>query len=567
MANELASLSNELAAVVDRAGRSVVAVHARPRFSSSGVFWRPGVIVTAEHTIRREEEITVTLPDGRNVPATLAGTDPGTDIAVLKIDAANQTPGDHHGARPYPALSPSPSGAPRIPARTPPSASSARAAASGAPGAAGGSTITSASTSPSTPGRMAAPSSIPPGETIGIATSALSRIAGLAIPAVTMDRVVDEILARGHVARGYLGVGLQPVELPDHHKGLIVLSLEPAGPAAKAGVLIGDIVVQLGGKAVQDTDDIQRALEGHAVGQSVTVDILARRRIAADRGHHRGASKEQLTCADLEISPSASGAPPCRSFNGATTADARSQGSGIVWNGRRTHLTNAHVARTPEAEIELWDGRRFHARVASRDPRRDLATLRVVVGDGALEPATPGDSTALRPGELVIAVGNPLGFAGALSTGVVHSIGALPGMGGQSWIRADVRLAPGNSGGPLANAEGRVIGINTAIVNGLGVAVPAQRRSISCGAARAPSLGVVLRPVDLGLLLLEVDPRGRRRQRQPVARRHPAHALRRARLARSIRAAPTLRLHFLRGDRTRVREAVVRLTDAVEAAA
>src|SRR5262245_36832959 len=81
MANELAVLSQELAGAVERAGRSVVAVHARPRFSSSGVFWRPGVIVTAEHTIQREEEITVTLPDGNNVAATHAGSDPGTDIA------------------------------------------------------------------------------------------------------------------------------------------------------------------------------------------------------------------------------------------------------------------------------------------------------------------------------------------------------------------------------------------------------------------------------------------------------------------------------------------------------
>src|ERR1700704_3283680 len=93
MANESAALSNELAAAVERAGRSVVAVHARPRFSSSGVFWRPGVIVTAEHTIRREEEITVTLPDNVKVAATLAGTDPGTDLAVLKIDATTHSPG------------------------------------------------------------------------------------------------------------------------------------------------------------------------------------------------------------------------------------------------------------------------------------------------------------------------------------------------------------------------------------------------------------------------------------------------------------------------------------------
>ena len=112
------------------------------------------------------------------------------------------------------------------------------------------------------------------GQTIGVATSALSRIAGLAIPAVTIDRVVDEILARGRVARGYLGVGLQPVELPDHQKGLIVLSLEPGGPAATAGVLIGDILVKLGGKQVNDTDDIQLGLEGHAVGGKVELEVL-----------------------------------------------------------------------------------------------------------------------------------------------------------------------------------------------------------------------------------------------------------------------------------------------------
>src|SRR6185295_9561017 len=92
MANELAALSNELAAVVAHAASSVVAVHARPRFSSSGVFWRPGVIVTAQHTIRREEETTVTLPDGQNTTATLAGSDAGTDIAILKTESAGEVP-------------------------------------------------------------------------------------------------------------------------------------------------------------------------------------------------------------------------------------------------------------------------------------------------------------------------------------------------------------------------------------------------------------------------------------------------------------------------------------------
>jgi len=112
------------------------------------------------------------------------------------------------------------------------------------------------------------------GETIGIATSALSRIAGLAIPASTVDRVVDEILSRGRVSRGYLGVGLQPVVLPDHHKGLIVLSLEPNGPAAKAGVLIGDILLSLAGERVEDTDEIQSVLERHALGTAIEAELL-----------------------------------------------------------------------------------------------------------------------------------------------------------------------------------------------------------------------------------------------------------------------------------------------------
>jgi S1-C subfamily serine protease len=111
------------------------------------------------------------------------------------------------------------------------------------------------------------------GEAIGVATPALSRIAGVAIPTTTIERVLQEILKRGRVARGYLGVGLQPVELSDHHKGLIVLSLESAGPAAKAGILIGDILVSLGGKNVEDTEDIQGALDGQAIGTAIVAVI------------------------------------------------------------------------------------------------------------------------------------------------------------------------------------------------------------------------------------------------------------------------------------------------------
>lgn len=112
------------------------------------------------------------------------------------------------------------------------------------------------------------------GGVIGIATAGLSRIAGLAIPASTINRVADEILSRGHVARGYLGVGLQPVTVSDHLKSLIVLSVERDGPADKAGVLVGDILVSLGGKAVSDTGDVQSILDDAAVGKAVEAGLL-----------------------------------------------------------------------------------------------------------------------------------------------------------------------------------------------------------------------------------------------------------------------------------------------------
>jgi S1-C subfamily serine protease len=274
MTNELAALSNELATVVQRAGPSVVAVHARPRFPSSGVFWRPGVIVSAEHTIRLEEEITVTLPDGFHVPATLAGADAGTDVAVLRVDPAVSAPTLR--------LAPLPSVGNLVLSigRSPDSGVNATmgiiSAVSGSwrtwrggrldhyirmdltlyPGSSGGVAVNIE------------------GEAIGIATSALSRIAGLAIPAATVDRVVDEILAHGRVARPYLGVGLQPVELPDQRKGLIVLSLEAGGPADQAGVLVGDIFVSLSGRAVADTDDIQGVLESHGASQTLEAGLL-----------------------------------------------------------------------------------------------------------------------------------------------------------------------------------------------------------------------------------------------------------------------------------------------------
>src|SRR5215468_3811078 len=190
MANHLAALSQELAAAVERAGRSVVGVHARPRFGSSGVVWREGIIVTAEHTIRRDEEIGITLPDGKSATATLAGSDPGTDLTVLRTSASLPVAPQSAGSDLEPghlalALGRSEDTGVNAPMGLVSALGPAWRTWRGGrldsyirldltlyPGSTGGLVVNVA------------------GEAIGIATPALSRIAGVAIPAPNIDRAV-----------------------------------------------------------------------------------------------------------------------------------------------------------------------------------------------------------------------------------------------------------------------------------------------------------------------------------------------------------------------------------------
>jgi serine protease Do len=249
--------------------------------------------------------------------------------------------------------------------------------------------------------------------------------------------------------------------------------------------------------------------------------------------------------------------------------------SGVIWTAEGLIITNAHVARSTRPQVELWDGRRFQASVKVYDPHRDLAALEVE--SSGLPRAEHGDSTNFRAGELAIAVGNPLGFAGAVSTGIIHSIGPVPGMGTQEWVRATARLAPGNSGGPLANAQGQVIGINTAIVNGLGVAVPSQDIGQFLKRGSRPRLGIAMRPVvydgrHWGLLLLEIEaesPAERASLRVGDilvgANGHALESIDGLNAALDS-GAPVVRLAFLRGDRSHVREAVVEIRARAEAA-
>jgi len=144
-------------------------------------------------------------------------------------------------------------------------------------------------------------------------------------------------------------------------------------------------------------------------------------------------------------------------------------GAGVIWLRHGLVVTNAHVATAAGAEVVLPDGRALPARLVARDPRRDLAALAVAMDDQL--PALRADARGLRPGELVVAVGHPLGVAYAAALGIVHRAPSDErGPGG--WLQADIRLAPGNSGGPLADAAGRIVGINAMIVGGLGIAVP-----------------------------------------------------------------------------------------------
>src|SRR4051812_4747879 len=186
-----------------------------------------------------------------------------------------------------------------------------------------------------------------------------------------------------------------------------------------------------------------------------------------------------------------------------STVEVLSGSSGIAGSGTGTFVTegqvgtNSHVGRGRSVTVGSREGNQFAAGLLKLDERRDLALLSV---QGLRVPPSPlRDSSGLRPGTPVVAVGNPLGFVGAVSSGIVHSVGPAPPMGGQAAIYADVRLAPGNSGGPLADYSGQIVGINTMVVSGgLALAVPSRAVQLFLNRNRSgSSLGVVVRPVRL----------------------------------------------------------------------
>jgi serine protease Do len=254
----------------------------------------------------------------------------------------------------------------------------------------------------------------------------------------------------------------------------------------------------------------------------------------------------------------------------------RGNGSGIIWSRDGVVVTNAHVARGSTISVQLWDGRELNATVTSRDPHRDIAALRINATN--LPAAVAADSSEVRAGELAIAIGNPYGFVGALTTGVIHAVGPIRGLGPQSWVQASVRLAPGNSGGPLADAHGRVIGVNSMVAGGVALAIPSNAvTSFLSGDPGGGWLGITVYPVQVprpgsrgkifGLVLLEVEPGSPAASASLLpgdillgTEEKPFALL--EDLSRALRGSGPrlLRLEFLRGDYARVRRVTLQLS-------
>jgi S1-C subfamily serine protease len=268
--------SNELALAVERAGRAVVAVNARARLGSTGVHWRPGLIVTADHTVHVDNDVTITSPDGRAVTATVAGRDPAIDVAILKVDApdlAVAEVADSDAIRVghiVMALGHGP--------RASWGVISAIGEGRGGRGAAGPVFHLDLTLYP---GFSGGPLVDVQGRIVGMNTSGPGRHLHVAIPAAAVNRVVDDLLRRGRIPRAHLGVATQPVRLPealrrdaDQQTAVIVVDVQPESPAARAGLLIGDIIVSFGGTAITGPTDLRAVLRPDRVGQSLTASVL-----------------------------------------------------------------------------------------------------------------------------------------------------------------------------------------------------------------------------------------------------------------------------------------------------
>lgn len=283
MDNVLARLSTDLESAVERASQSTVTVYGRRRLPGTGVIWsQDGWVVTANHIVERDEEIEVGLPDGRRVPATLRGRDPGSDLALLSVEGIIGSPVTRSGRDPRPGQLVLAIGRP---------GETGAMASFGIVNAVGG--RRSAADAPGEsvlrsdvamlPGFSGGPLVDAEGAMIGLNTSMLDRSGGVTILNAWIDQVVGTLREHGKVRQAYLGIGAQSVALPptlrgtgedDPARGLLVVGVEPAGPAEHSGVMLGDLVLAIAGTPVQDVEDLQRSLRDHGVGDQATLDLI-----------------------------------------------------------------------------------------------------------------------------------------------------------------------------------------------------------------------------------------------------------------------------------------------------
>ena len=285
-ASSVSAFSDQLADAVERASRSLVTVAARPRQSATGVLWQVGdelVIVTADHVVEREDDISVTLPDGSQTKATLAGRDPSTDLAVLRLS------GGAAGAAAIAVNDAARVGSPALAVGRP---------AEGGPRVSFG--VISAIEGPRRswqgaqiegviyadvtlyPGFSGGPLVDLEGRLVGLNSSRLTRQSA-ALPVATVRRVVSTLLTHGRVRRGYLGVATQQVPLNatmaqaaggSQATGLLVVTIEGESPAEKGGLLIGDIIVTVSGQPATSVDALRAALGATAPGQPLSLKAL-----------------------------------------------------------------------------------------------------------------------------------------------------------------------------------------------------------------------------------------------------------------------------------------------------
>jgi S1-C subfamily serine protease len=281
MGNPVIELSEALAGLVEGIAPSVVRVEGRRRGASTGVAWSEDVVVTADHVLEWDEDVTVGLPDGRTVSATVAGRDPGTDLAALRVPGAGLT------APSWGALDGLKVGHLAVAVSRPGRTAQARLGIVAALGDAwrtsGGGRLDRYLQSDIGVHQGFSGSALvdAAGRLIGLNTAGLLRATPTAVPAATVKRVVESLVAHGHVRRGYLGIGMQPVRLPapfDQQLGqdaaLLVSSVQPDSPAARAGLLLGDVLVSLDGHPLRHAGELVPLLDEDRIGAEAKARVL-----------------------------------------------------------------------------------------------------------------------------------------------------------------------------------------------------------------------------------------------------------------------------------------------------